>query len=25
LEVFTKDGVVQRYEFKREGVDSVSP
>ena len=24
LEVFTKDGVVQRYEFKREGVDSVS-
>jgi hypothetical protein len=25
LEVFTKDGVVQRYEFKREGIDSVSP
>ena len=24
LEVFTKDGVVQRYEIKREGVGSVS-
>ena len=24
LEVFTKDGVVQRYEMKREGVNSVS-
>ena len=24
LEVFTKDGVVQRYEIKKEGVDSVS-
>jgi outer membrane protein assembly factor BamE (lipoprotein component of BamABCDE complex) len=25
LEVFTQNGVVQRYEFKREGIDSVSP
>jgi len=25
LEVFIQDGVVQRYEFKREGIDSVSP
>ncbi len=24
LEVFTQNGVVQRYEFKREGVDTVS-
>lgn len=24
LEVFTKDGVVQRYEIKKEGIDSVS-
>ena len=24
LEVFTKDGVVQRYEFRREGVNEVS-
>ena len=24
LEIFTKEGVVQKYEYKREGVDSVS-
>ena len=24
LEVYTQNGVVQRYEFKREGIDSVS-